>query len=179
MRQIQVVECVQDVFKGVCQDLLESLDCKVSLIDDAEQIDDCPIACVDAGSDEIEFMIALQLPTAVLAMTYPVGDSITTIEENRLEDWISELSNQLVGRLKNKLIEHDCYVDLGLPTSYFGADVEQLLNENTHQASYYFDVDGEVCGCSVSIEVFDEALSFSIDVNEDLDLQEEGEMEFF
>ena len=90
-----------------------------------------------------------------------------------------ELSNQLLGRLKNKLIEHDCYVNLGLPTSYFGADINELLSENSEQASYYFDVDGEICGCSISVEVFDDAMSFSLDTNPEMHLQEEGELEFF
>ena len=180
MRELEVVECIQNLFLTVCKDLLESMDCNVSMTDcDPDVLMDCPIACIDAGSDDIEFMIALQLPTPVLALTYPVGESITTIEEDRLEDWISELSNQLLGRLKNRLIEHDCFVNLGLPTSYFGAEVADLLSENTHQTSYFFDVDGEICGCSISIEVFDEALSFSVDINEDIQLQEEGEMEFF
>ena len=63
--------------------------------------------------------------------------------------------------------------------SYFGADVDELLSQNSSQVDYYFDLDGETCGCSISIEVFDEAMSFSVVKNDDVDMQEEGELELF
>ena len=180
MRENEVAQCIQRLFLECCKDLFQSLECETHLTNRRSlNLDECPIACIDAGSEDVEFMIALQLPIQVLALTYPVGEVIATMEEDRLEDWISELSNQLIGRLKGKLLEHDCMVQIGLPQSYFGAKVEELLAQNTHQADYYFDIDGEVCGCSISIEIFDEAMSFSIDKNEDINMQEEGELELF
>lgn len=180
MRKSQVIQCVQDLFLECCKGLFQSLDCETELSSGRSvNLEDSPIACIDAGSESIEFMIALQLPLQVLAMTYPVAEGITKVEEGRLEDWISELSNQLIGRLKARLIEHDCYVDIGLPQSYFGADVDELLSQNSEQFDYFFDVDGEVCGCSISIEVFDDAMSFSIEKNDDVNIQEEGELELF
>lgn len=179
MRKNEVVQCIQSLFLECCKGLFQSLDCKTKLTSSHEvKFDESPIACIDAGSDDIEFMIALQLPLQVLALTYPVAEGITTVEENRLEDWISELSNQLIGRLKAKLIEHDCYVRIGLPQSYFGADVDELLSQNSEQADFYFDIDGEVCVCSISIEVYDEALTFSIEKT-NINIQEEGELELF
>jgi hypothetical protein len=180
MREIEVVECIQELFFSSCKSLLEGLDCVIDTVDHHRGLlDGAPIACIDAGSEEIEFKIALQLPSTVLAMTYPVGEGITKVPEDRFEDWISELSNQLLGRLKNKLNEHECFVVIGLPTSYFGADVDELLSENSQLRSYYFTVDGEMCGCSISIEVFDDALSFAIEVKEENLQQGEGEMEMF
>jgi hypothetical protein len=180
MRKYEVIQCIQNLFLECCENLFESLDCTTELTDErAVNLDESPIACIDAGSEDIEFMIALQLPLQVLALTYPVAEGITKVEEDRLEDWISELSNQLIGRLKAKLIEHDCFVNIGLPLSYFGADVNELLSQNSDQADYYFNVDGEICSCSISIEIFDDAMSFSIDKNDDIDIQEEGELELF
>ena len=67
MRKSEVVTCVQSLFSQVCEDLFVSLDCTVLPAEiGAEELADCPIACIDAGSDDIEFMIALQLPTPVL-----------------------------------------------------------------------------------------------------------------
>tara|TARA_R110002073_G_scaffold132_3_gene1677 strand:- start:13093 stop:13635 length:543 start_codon:yes stop_codon:yes gene_type:complete len=180
MRENDVAQCIQRLFLQCCKDLFQSLDCETHLTDGrSANLDESPIACIDAGSEDVEFMIGLQLPLQVLALTYPVAEGITTVEEDRLEDWVSELSNQLIGRLKAKLIEHDCFVQLGLPQSYFGAKVDELLSQNSDQADYYFDIDGEICGCSISIEIFDEAMSFSIEKNEDIDIQEEGELEMF
>ncbi len=180
MRKKEVAQCIQRLFLECCEKLFQSLDCTTHLLSDTSaDLSQSPIACIDAGSDDVEFMIALQLPLPVLALTYPVAEGITTVDENRLEDWISELSNQLIGRLKAKLIEHDCFVSIGLPQSFFGADVDELLAENSEQVDYYFDIDGEVCGCSISIEVFDEAMSFSVEKNDAIDIQEEGELELF
>jgi hypothetical protein len=181
MRKDDVIQAMQNLFYECCTGLFEGLDCQIRLSEHsrAEDVLNAPIACIDGGSEDIEFMVALQLPLEVLAMTYPVAEGITTIEENRLEDWISELSNQLIGKLKAKLIEHDCYVNIGLPTTYFGADVDELLSQNSAIAHYYFDIDGQICGCSISIEVFDDAMSFSIERNQSVDLQEGGELEFF
>jgi hypothetical protein len=180
MRKNEVIHCIQDIFLECCKSLFQSLDCNTNLLAGCSaNLNESPIACIDAGSEDIEFMIALQLPLQVLALTYPVAEGITTVEENRLEDWISELSNQLVGRLKGSLIEHDCFVNIGLPQSYFGAQIDELLCQNSDQEDYYFDIDGEICRCSISIEVFDEAMSFSIEKNESVHVQEEGEMEMF
>tara|TARA_R110001592_G_scaffold296139_1_gene566467 strand:- start:20575 stop:21117 length:543 start_codon:yes stop_codon:yes gene_type:complete len=180
MRKNDVTNCIQDIFLECCRNLFHSLDCNTNLLAGCSaNLDQSPIACIDAGSEDVEFMIALQLPIQVLALTYPVADAITSVEENRLEDWLSELSNQLIGRLKAKLIEHDCYVNLGLPLSYFGAQIDELLAQNSVQEDYYFDVDHEICRCSISIEVFDEAMIFSIEKNNSINMQEEGEMELF
>ncbi len=180
MREQEVIECIQGLFLSSCQELLENLDCEITMLpDQTERIERCPIACIDGGSEDIEFKIALELPLEVLALTYPVGENITFLEEDKLEDWISELSNQLIGRLKTKLISHECYVMIGLPTTYFGAQVDELLAENSFEKSYYFSVDNQLCGCSISIEVFDDAMSFSLEPNTHEDDQSEGELELF
>jgi hypothetical protein len=140
---------------------------------------DVPVACIDAGSKDLELIICLQFPVSVLALTYPVQEDITGVDEERLEDWISELSNQLVGRIKNKLLLHNCQVDLGLPTSYFGSDVSHLLSKNGEIMSLYFDVDGETCGFHVSIEVFEDDMLFSLEEYDDNESLDEGELEMF
>lgn len=180
MRGNEVVQCIQNLFYESCKDLFESLDCTVGLTTEKpERLEDCPIACIDGGSSDIEFKVALELPVPVLALTYPVGEGITHVEEDRLEDWISELSNQLIGRLKSKLIAHECFITIGLPSTFYGADVDELLAENTNLASYYFEIDGEVAGCSISVEVYDEAMTFNLDANSFEDDQNEGELELF
>ena len=180
MRDDDVVQCIQNLFYESCKDLFESLDCNVGVsAEKPERLENCPIACIDGGSSDIEFKIALELPIPVLALTYPIGEGIAKIEEDRLEDWISELSNQLIGRLKNKLISHECFISIGLPATFFGAEVDDLLAENSKSISYYFDIDGEIAGCSISIEVYDEAMTFVVESNGYDEDQNEGELELF
>ena len=180
MRDNEIVQCIQSLFLQSCKDLFENLDCNVGLVvEKPDRLDNCPISCIDGGSTDIEFKVALELPVPVLALTYPMGEGITHVEEDRLEDWISELSNQLIGRLKTKLIAHECFISIGLPTTFFGANVDDLLEENSTLASYYFDIDGEVAGCSISLEVYDEAMSFCLEANSHEEDQNEGELELF
>jgi len=68
------------------------------------------MAVIDTGSDELEVLLVLKMPFSVLSMTYPVIDNITSIDESKPEDWISELSNQLIRRVKTKLIEHNFFI---------------------------------------------------------------------
>jgi hypothetical protein len=116
---------------------------------------------------------------SVLALTYPIQGHITGVNEERLEDWISELSNQLIGRLKSKLIIHNCQVSLGLPTTYFGTDINDLFVSECDRVSIYFDLDGEVGACHISVETFSDELSFSQEIDESIDILAEGDIELF
>ena len=183
MRREEVIEQIQGLFKDSCTELFGSLNCEVAIGEqNGESFEEVPIACIDAGSGDVEFLIALQLPLSILAMTYPVTEGITMVREDYLEDWISELSNQLIGRLKRKLTSHECNVDIGLPTTYFGAELESLLSANganSERKTYFFDIDGELCACSIALEVFNDATSYVIDPNSHDDDQNEGELELF
>ena len=117
------------------------------------------------------------MPLSVLAMTYPVPDVLTLTDE-ALEDWISELSTQLIGRLKNQLLKHDCNLKLGLPETYYEKDIDDILPENSGRFTLYFDIDGEICGCTLSVEIFNENMEFSVEEN-NMDLMDEGELELF
>jgi len=180
MTNSAVVQCVQGLFEESCTGLLASLSSLAIKIDgDRGDLIDVPIACIDAGSNDLELIICLQFPVSVLALTYPVQADITGVDEERLEDWISELSNQLVGRVKNKLLTHNCRVDLGLPTSYFGSDVSNLLSEHGETTSVYFDVDGETCAFHISIEVFEDEMLFTLEEDEGSGSLDDGELELF
>jgi len=184
MQAKDVVNQTENLFEIACLGLFESLNCMVSRVYPNEsELDDImyelPIACIDAGSAEVELNICLQLPMSVLALTYPVHGEITEVNEEQLEDWIAELSNQLIGRLKAQLFAHDCCVSLGLPTTYFGAGIDGLIGGWYEKKSMYFDLDGVVCASHIMIETFSDELLFSIEVDECTDVLAEGEIELF
>jgi len=184
MQAKDVVNQIECLFEAACLGLFGSLNCTVSRVyPDVYELEngmhDAPIACIDAGSSDVELITGLQIPMSVLALTYPVQGEITGVNEERLEDWISELSNQLIGRLKSKLIAHNCQVSLGLPTTYFGTEIDNLLVGECDKKSMYFDLDGEVCACHISIETFSDDLLFSHEVDENIDVLAEGEIELF
>jgi hypothetical protein len=186
-----IIETVEELFESACVSLFKSLNCSPTkiYIEDAELINllnKSPLAAIDAGSNEIEFNIAIQLPMTVLAMTYPLlgeivlqENSLSSVNDERLEDWISEISNQLIGRLKTKLIKRNCQISLGLPRTYFGIGANNVLDDEGKKITIYFDVDGVICACHISIELFTDNIEFD-EINDDnIDILPEGEIELF
>ena len=162
MRHKEVIGHIHAHFESSCHDLFAGLNCSLApLSESSHDFEHAPIACIDAGSNEIELNIGLELPMEVLALTYPVPN-IIDVDEESLEDWISELSNQLIGRLKAKLLKHDLQIDLGLPTSYFGAELDNLILADQNRLSLFFDLDGESCAFHVGIEIFQEDIGFRL-----------------
>jgi len=173
-----VVQLVHRLFEASCHDLFAGFNCILKPLSEASHdFENAPIAIIDAGSSEIEINIGLELPMEVLALTYPVPN-IIDVDEEYLEDWLSELSNQLIGRLKAKLIMHSVYINLGLPSSYFGTDLDSLIPSDSNRLSLFFDMDGESCAFHIGMEVFDNDIAFSLEESE-YDGLAESEIELF
>ncbi len=181
MGSMEFNHCVKEVFQGACVELFNSLDCSVAC---AERNDcglyDAPVACVDAGSKEVELVLGLQMPISLLALTCPVNACIVAVGEEYLEDWISELSNQLIGRVKSKLSSNESDLQLGLPVTYYGADDSELMQQD-EKITLYFELDGEVCACYLSVELLVKAeeLNSSNYFQEGADDSIRGELELF
>tara|TARA_R110002072_G_scaffold139487_2_gene283152 strand:- start:12214 stop:12789 length:576 start_codon:yes stop_codon:yes gene_type:complete len=186
-----IIEAVEELFESECVSLFKSMNCSPTriYIEDPELINllnKSPLAAIDAGSNEIEFNIAIQVPMTVLAMTYPLlgeivlqENSLSSVNDERLEDWISEISNQLIGRLKTKLTQRNCQISLGLPSTYFGIDANNVLADDGKKITIYFDLDGVICACHISIEFFSDNIEFDEFNDDNIDILPEGEIELF
>jgi len=180
MEKSQIIQCIQELFETTFIELFQHLNCTIKRVADPVcELDDVPIAYIDAGSEDIEIMLLLQAPMSALALTYPASEIITEVNEEKLEDWISELTNQLIGRLKNKLIPHNCLLKIGLPRSFFGADVNELLPPGVDYIEFFFDVDSEIVECKLALDFISEEMHFNINANDDDSGVGEGELEFF
>ena len=179
-----VINQIEGLFEVVCIELFESLACNALRIQTdmnatEHGLKDVPIACISADSSEIELKAGLQVPVPVLISTYPGNNPVNDEQEERLVDWISELSNLLMGRLKAKLMAHKCEVSLGLPTTYFSADINDLMTGESKAKPILFEINGEVCAFHISIKIMGRELVFTADVDDSIDLLAEGEMELF
>jgi len=176
---MEIVQSIEGLFEVSCVNLFESLNCTVRRIENAQnELSDGPIACIDAGSSDLELITGLQLPMSVLALTYPVESDIREIGDEYLEDWIGELSNQLMGRLKTELSDHDCQVILGLPITCYGDDINPL-SEVCYKRALYFELDGEVCVCYIAVEAFADNMVFSVKEDRAAGELLRGELELF
>jgi hypothetical protein len=63
-----------------------------------------------------------------------------------LEDWLGESVNQLLGRLKNKLVAYDLNVSLALPTVLRGIHLRFMHGQKSGLWTYSFECDaGPIC----------------------------------
>lgn len=172
---------IRDQFELSCVELFSSLDCTVFKHDSVDmEMDSAPIAFIDAGSEDLEVVIVLHVPLSVLTMTYPefAAESIMAVSEQVLEDWISELANQLVGRFKNKMISHGCRLKIGLPAMYYDSGDATLPIEGHEPFRFFFDIDKELVECSLYLQLFNPDLQLS-QPEEDSNGAGEGELELF
>lgn len=178
MSQEHVVESLHQLFAASCLELFEGFGCHISPLEDSQEPPDgAPMAYIDAGSETLEFAVILCIPLPVLALTYPSQDAITDVDDAQLEDWISELANQLIGRFKNKLLNYQISLKLGLPTAYFDADLDELLQADFQHRFFSFQADFEQFTVCLSVDILDPALQLNEVPPEDD--AGEGELELF
>lgn len=181
MALIETTQRIRDEFEASCLELFRGLNCNVTRLDRATaSFADAPLSYIDAGNDDVEIVISLHIPMAVLSMSYPKFETtnILAVTDKNLEDWISELANQLMGRFKNKMLSNGCRLKIGLPAMTF--DRSELDEPTASHEPYFcfFDLDKEQFECSIFIQVFNENLTLTSQAPEP-DAPAEGELELF
>ncbi|MCO7222820.1 hypothetical protein [Pleionea sp. CnH1-48] len=174
----QARELIYELYERSFIELFEDFDFKVSRVpSDIKTVNRCFVVSIDAGSSDIELVIYLYVTTTMLAFTHPEKEDVLEVDEKKLEDWAMELSNQLMGRLKNKLLSYDCTLQMGLPDSHFDESSEKLLKENAEFSEWVFMIEDEMVGSQLSVNMIN-----SIDLvkqEESGDDVDTGELEFF
>ncbi len=175
----QICAHIFDLFHECCVEMFTDLRCSIARTESAiDNLDEAPLSDIDAGSEDLEIRVLLRFPYSVLAMTYPV-EEVMDVDDAKLEDWLGEISNQLIGRLKNKLIKHEVYLKLGLPESLFGVAPEQIEPEGFVKEVFFFDIDNENIECHVLVDVINEHISFQTEESATDDTLDGGELELF
>lgn len=179
MASDQICAQIFDLFNDTCIEMFTDLNCNIvrSEVEPAD-MEEAPLSDIDAGSDDMELRVLLRLPYSVLAMTYPV-EEVMGVDDAKLEDWLGEISNQLIGRLKNKLIRHEVYLKLGLPESLFGVVPEQLAPEGFKQQVFIYEVDNESIECHLFVDIINPELDFNFEESAADDEPDGGELELF
>jgi hypothetical protein len=70
--------------------------------------------------------LMLSAPWALLRRAHPLARDGVPLPEQELRDWICELLNQLLGRLKNLLTAHGVSFKVGIPRYFMGADLHHF-----------------------------------------------------
>jgi hypothetical protein len=100
------------------------------------------VSVLGAGGDGISLSSMLKIDRDLVISMYPLGSA--NISQTDLEDWCLELNNQLVGRMKNKLLGYGRAVLVGLPLLLRGTDVSAVApNSEVHHYSVE-SADGQI-----------------------------------
>ena len=155
----------------------ESMDQEAELIDKPGEDADTFKAYIDLTSEDLKVAMLLIVPRQILINTIPGIPDGQDITEDMQEDWILELSNRLMGRLKNKLLSHDCFLQIGIPKSSLRLDVDMLFDDGGEVKSYFFNLDGGVAECYLSLNLFNKEMEMDLFEDEDEDWFSESELE--
>lgn len=110
---------------GCAKDVLNAYDLAVDSVEvDAQALPDPKLAAVICfGGDGVHGELVL---VAVVRASYPVpAEQRATVTDASVQDWAGELVNQLLGRLKRKLLMSGLDIETGLPRA---TSVERLAH---------------------------------------------------
>ncbi len=94
------------------------------------------IGILGASAEGLRTSIAILSPLSVLQSSYPAN--LDGAREQKLLDWAGELANQLLGRLKNKLLPYGCELTLGVPTVIQGNNLLSILPKKSEVSRHTF-----------------------------------------
>ncbi len=94
------------------------------------------VSILSATGEKIRLLSTLNVDESLLASMHP--SHAADLSQRQLEDWCRELNNQLVGRVKNKLLRVGCQVMTGLPSLITGTDISAVSAPELDFREYFF-----------------------------------------
>jgi hypothetical protein len=94
------------------------------------------VSILSASGEKIRLLSTLNIDESLLICMHPSG--ARELSQRHLEDWCRELNNQLVGRMKNKLLRMGCEVTTGLPSLITGTDISPVSAPDLDFREYFF-----------------------------------------
>lgn len=135
-----------------CQELLGEYAVSVepTLLDERGCCADCVVAgAIGFGGDGIKGSLVLASTFPVVRATVPAQVSPAREPDQAvLADWIGELSNQLLGRVKNRLLLHGVALVMSTPVSLIGERIAHSgQSAERHQQAAFAAPQGIVRTC--------------------------------
>lgn len=99
--------------------------------------------------------LSVRASTRLVTLCHPAASDASELSEGAIADWVGELSNQLLGRVKNRLLRHGLEIQLSTPVVVRGRDlcqarlngsqcvVEQPFHFGEDTLFVCFQIDGE------------------------------------
>jgi hypothetical protein len=102
------------------------------------------VGIIGFSSDEFSGSLTLALPSNVLEHTLPTPNASTA-------DWVAELSNQLLGRIKNQMLKYQQVIEMSLPVAVAGHQLR--LPAGNNQITRYYVSASQLGGLFVRLDM--------------------------
>lgn len=80
------------------------------------------VAFIGFTGDHLRGHLTILAPVGIVARSHPLNASIT-MDDDAICDWARELANQLLGRMKNRLLELGIVLLISMPSAALGEKV--------------------------------------------------------
>lgn len=188
---VTVVERVVELFDSTCIKQFESMNCDIYPLNQNDvglsSRKDLEAVCahIDCDSEDLNIRLLVQATKGFLVKTMPLigGQRIELVSFQ--EDWCLEIANRFLGRLKNKLVSHECFLKMGLPELCRDAQHETLQKQLDACATRVFHIKGgpdsgadvEIIECTLFVDLKRADLQIDDYEDEDEDWFDESELE--
>jgi CheY-specific phosphatase CheX len=85
--------------------------------------DELTVAVIGLAGMEMRGSLVVGTTPNLLVLTHPLTKDRSKLDEDQLRDWSGELANQLIGRIKIRLLAHGITISLGTPTTMSGREL--------------------------------------------------------
>ncbi len=176
----QIVRSVTELFDQACTEQFEALGCQTESVSGESHAHESMASFIVAGSEDLSICLVLKAPRVLLAQTMPIVDLERINDPVYQEDWNGELANRFLGRLKNKLVEFDCRLKIGLPELLTESELKHFKGDG-QEVVRHFAISSEltesVVDCFLYIDVLNPSLNLTQAPN-DPKAGDDGELVF-
>jgi len=131
---------------------------------------------LDAAGSGLRLSSTVSMDRDLLALTHPSGPA--AVRDRDLEDWCRELNNQLMGRVKNKLLRRGCEVSTGLPVLVSGTGVSVVVPPDVDSRQYFFTSEHGSMTFTLAM-LFTPSFAFAASPADSEEVRREGELSLF
>ena len=169
--QSQNDEVIERCVSDACLELFQDYSLPLQRVKEGELVDSDLLFCGVVGftGEQMRGTLLLATSREPLGRTTPAGG------ESSLREWIAELSNQLLGRIKNKLLVHGVKLHLSTPVVLRGVQIAPV--SRAELVPFAFSCDG-----GAVVVWFDAEVLNGIDLTQTVDTEgvvAEGSTTFF
>ncbi len=140
----EVAQIVDELSLRTCEAMLPGEFKRVT--GDAPEPEQGLVAVIGFSGDVMRGVLGVTAPAEAIAETHPLAGQVEELCDEQLYDWIAELSNQLLGRIKGELMGYGVTLWLASPVVLRGVSIRIMSQPEVGVQKYTFHGrSGDLC----------------------------------